>query len=314
MNYRLKGFDYKTPFFYMITIKRSKTASDNLPPFSILSASGIVETTITRAFHSCITSFHQTWRCIEAIHYFVIMPDHLHLIVKMRQTPDRVSLAVVIRKLIQTLERIYQAALPSPLTTSSRVPTPPIFEFDWHDWIVKKEGQLPTFIRYIRENPARAWQRREHRTYFKTTREVHFLEHKWYAYGNIELLNRAIVIPFQCSRRWLENGTEWRQAHAQAVRLGPGCAGISTFMSPCEKACGNQIFQSGGALIQLCPEGFGDYWHPTRNKEKLCATGRMLFLSLYPPAPSKPDKAILYQRCHEMGAIIMEHLAHTATS
>ena len=30
------------------------------------------------------------------------------------------------------------------------------FERDWHDWIVKKEGQLAAFTRYIRENPYRA--------------------------------------------------------------------------------------------------------------------------------------------------------------
>ena len=306
MNYRLKGFDYRTPFFYMVTIKRSKEVDGCLPPFSRLSETGLVETEITRAFRACITSFHQTWHCIEEIRYFVIMPDHLHLMVKMRQTANRVSLAVVVRMLIRTLERIYQAAVPC-LADGNQTPSASfIFQFDWHDWIVKKEGQLPAFIRYIRENPARAWQRRQHRVYFNTMREVDFLGRKWYAYGNIELLKRPVIVPFQCSRRWVEEGPEWRQALAQAVRLGPGCAGISTFMSPCEKVCGNHIFQSGGALIQLCPEGFGDYWHPTRNKEKLCASGRMLFLSLYPPATAKPDKATLYQRCHEMGAIIME--------
>ncbi|MBO6067064.1 MAG: hypothetical protein J6P80_02785 [Kiritimatiellae bacterium] len=30
----------------------------------------------------------------------------------------------------------------------------------------------------------------------------------------------------------------------------------------------------------LAPEGFGERWRPTRNKEALCAKGRMLFLSL----------------------------------
>ena len=307
MKDRLKGFDYKTPFFYMVTIKRSKEAPSQLPPFSTLSADGIVENEITRAFQSCIKTFHQTWHCIEEIHYFVIMPDHLHLLVKMRKTNDRVSLAVVIRQLIRTLERIYQEKVPYDFLENSSMPIT-IFEFNWHDWIVKKQGQLATFIRYIRENPARAWRRRQNRKYFGTVQEVQFLGYKWYAYGNIELLSRPIIYPFQCSRKWEKEGFEWRKALATAIRIGPGCAGISTFMSPCEKTCGNQIFQSGGGLIQLCPEGFGDYWHPTRNKERLCAEGRMLFLTLYPPAAAKPDKATLYQRCHEMGELVLHLL------
>ena len=53
------------------------------------------------------------------------------------------------------------------------------------------------------------------------------------------------------------------------------------------------------------PEGFAPRWHPPRNKEALCAQGRMLFLSLWEPCAAKPDNATLYQRCHEMGDIIL---------
>ena len=64
---------------------------------------------------------------------------------------------------------------------------------------------------------------------------------------------------------------------------------------------GNEIFKAGGALIVLFPEGFGPRWHPTRNKEALCAKGRMLFLSLLEPQAARPDNATRYRRCHEMG-------------
>lgn len=105
----------------------------------------------------------------------------------------------------------------------------------------------------------------------------------------------------QCSRKWAKDGKEWREAVTRAERIGPGGAGIGTFMSPCEKECGNAIFKAGGAIVMLVPEGLGERWHPTRNKEALCAKGRMLFLSLYEPSTKKPDRATLYLRCHEMG-------------
>ena len=76
-------------------------------------------------------------------------------------------------------------------------------------------------------------------------------------------------------------------------------------MSPCEKECGNAIFKAGGSLIVLYPEGFCERWHPPRNKEALCAQGRMLFLSLWEPCAARPDNATLYRRCHEMGDILL---------
>ena len=56
----------------------------------------------------------------------------------------------------------------------------------------------------------------------------------------------------------------------------------------------------------LAPEGFAPRWHPPRNKEALCAKGRMLFLSLWEPCAARPDNAILYKRCHEMGDILLK--------
>lgn len=183
-----------------------------------------------------------------------------------------------------------------------------VFEAVWHDWIVASRGQLATFTRYIRENPARAWQRHENRRFFSQVRNVAFAGREWKAYGNLAILDLPIIEPFRCSRKWARDGHEWREALAKAERIGPGGAGVGTFMSPCEKECGNAIYKAGGSLIVLYPEGFGERWHPTRNKEALCAKGRMLFLSLWEPSAAKPDNATLYKRCHEMGDIITSAL------
>ena len=180
-----------------------------------------------------------------------------------------------------------------------------VFEAGWHDWIVVAEGQLAAFTRYIRENPRRAFLRSENRRYFTCVRRVAFAEREWFAYGNAAILELPAIEPFRCSRKWEENGAEWREAIGRAERIGPGGAGCGTFMSPCEKACGNAIYQAGGSLIVLSPEGFAPRWHPPRNKEALCAQGRMLFLSLWEPCAAKPDNATLYRRCHEMGDIII---------
>ena len=181
---------------------------------------------------------------------------------------------------------------------------PPVFELDWHDWIVMKPGQLDAFSRYIRENPRRAWLRRENRQFFTRPGKMTYAGREWFSYGNPALLDLPVLEPFRCSRSWPENGPEWRETLARANRIGPGGAGVGTFLSPCEKACGNAIIRAGGALIVLSPEGFSDRWHPGRGQETLCAAGRILFLSLWPPGNTRLDNATLHRRCHEMGDVI----------
>ncbi|MBR4651947.1 MAG: hypothetical protein IKO72_01170 [Kiritimatiellae bacterium] len=307
---RLPGFDYKRPFFYMVTVKGARSvpgktgfvAAAPQLQFSRLEEGGaLADTALTPALRVVIEHFHETWWCIERIRYYVIMPDHLHLIIKMRDVEGRVSLAVVVRQLIKALERAAGGAPAKPVVQGAL--RAPIFEKDWHDWIVKKEGQLDTFRRYIAENGHRAWLRRENRRFFTEVRRVNFAGREWRAYGNAAILELPVIAPFQCSRKWTKDGPEWREAMGRAERLGPGGAGVGTFMSPCEKECGNAIFKAGGSLIVLYPEGFGERWHPPRNKEALCAKGRMLFLSLWEASTKKPDNATLYKRCHEMGTL-----------
>lgn len=177
-----------------------------------------------------------------------------------------------------------------PPAPSGNVPLPapvggvrPVFARDWHDWIVKKDGQLAAFTRYIRENPERAWLRQQNRQYFGRVAKARFLGRDWFAYGNLAI--------------------------AECARIGPGGAGVGTFMSPLEKACGNAIAAAGGKWVVLSPEGFHERWHPGRRAERFCAEGRMLFLSLYPVLNRTLTKRELYLRCHEMGDLVVAGLA-----
>ena len=338
---RLPGFDYKRPFFYMVTLKKLP----GLPEFSRVVASEeppadgryLEATPEYTAFSRIIRSFAGKWRGIAPIECFAIMPDHIHLLLKIEDTPDRLALGKYVYQLEKAMAREYwelradgsaraklsgvaEPADGSALATlgaeqervlhgaepsaPEKSPPAPIFEKAWHDWIVKKDGQLAAFTHYIRENGLRAWRRQRNRRFFTTVRDIVFAGRTWHAYGNEELLSLPVLEPFRCSRSWREGGPEWSEAIGRAERTGPGGAGVGTFMSACEKACGNAIFRAGGSLVVLTPEGFPPRWHPTRNKEALCAEGRMLFLSLYEPQAGKLDNATLYRRCHEMGDLI----------
>ena len=353
---RLPGFDYRRPFFYMVTLKKlpdigefSRILASDDPPSD---NRHIEQTSIHTAFSRIIRNFAGKWRGIAPIECFAIMPDHIHLLLKIEDTPDRLALGKYVYQIEKALAREYWElrahgtaraklsgaaepahgsaraklsgaaepadgnALATLRAAQERVlhgaspsaprpgPPEPIFERKWHDWIVKKDGQLAAFTRYIRENGMRAWRRQRNRRFFTTVRDIDFAGRTWHAYGNAELLELPVLEPFRCSRSWAEGGPEWSEAIGRAERTGPGGAGVGTFMSACEKACGNAIFKAGASLVVLTPEGFPPRWHPTRNKEALCSEGRMLFLSLYEPQAGKLDNATLYRRCHEMGDLI----------
>ncbi len=299
MGRRLTGFDYSRPYFYMVTMKCLEGAQ----ALSEIVAPGKCRlNAITRAFVNVIRHFHEACPAIAQIGTFTIMPDHIHLIIKIvsSSTNRPLRLEAIVELLMQALEGAYREV------TGRREQ---VFDARWHDWIVLERGHLAAFTRYIHENPLRAFLRQSNREFFRRVSQLSFAGREWHAYGNPALLGLPVIEPFRCSRKWAKDGPEWRGAVARAGRIGPGGAGAGTFMSPCEKECGNEIFKAGGALIVLSPEGFAPRWHPARNKEALCAKGRMLYLSLYEPSAAKPDNATLYQRCHEMGDAIVAGLS-----
>ena len=218
-----------------------------------------------------IRGFAGKWRGIAPVKCFAVMPDHVHLLLKIEDTPDRLPLGTYVFNLERALARAFwkavggtETALPDGdgVSTASAfcraAPVPPVFEHDWHDWIVMKRGQLDAFSRYILENPRRAWLRRENRQFFTRPGTLSFAGREWFSYGNPALLELPVLEPFRCSRSWAEGDPEWREALSRAGRIGPGGAGVGTFLSPCEKACGNAIFKAGGSFVVLSPEGFTD--------------------------------------------------------
>ena len=334
---RLKGFNYRRPFFYMVTLKRradlsafSQITEEADPPKD---AKGLprylIANEITRAFARVIREFAGKWRGIAPIECFIVMPDHIHLLIKIEDTGDQLPLGSYVHQLMRALAREYwdicgttgrpahysdgggvlhDQRVELPASSGNIKKIAPVFERDWHEWIVKKDGQLAAFTRYIRENPYRAWLRRQNRRFFGAVRKVAFLGREWFAYGNTAILNLPVLKAVKGHRTTKQGSAEWEAMVADCARIGPGGAGVGTFMSPLEKACGNAIAASGGRWVVLLPEGFSPRWHPPREKERFCAEGRMLFLSLYEAMDRLPTKQELYRRCHEMGDIAVAGL------
>ena len=205
---RLPGFDYKRPYFYMVTLKRTPGVLQcgasaplshlgNAIPFCNISPDGrVLPNAVTEAFEAEIASWATFWRSVESASPHVVMPDHLHLLVKLAAVEKAVSLPVLVGDLRKRLNRAYRgvgAADAPPGTT--------IFDPDWHDWIVKKAGQLTAFRRYIRENPARYALRQANRRFFTQAREIVFGGRPFWAYGNEALLELPVIVAIKGHRR-----------------------------------------------------------------------------------------------------------------
>ena len=329
---RLPGFDYKRPFFYMVTLKglppQQRGASPFPgfaggppgPPFSILSPDGqIIPNAITEAFEQAIAAFPEQWPWVESFSPHVIMPDHLHLMVKLGgkgaagAAPAKpVALGTLIGQLKKHLRAAYWKVVQGGLPAAG-AKLPDIFVPDFHDWIVKKEGQLAAFRTYIHENGPRAARRSANRQFFTKARQIDFQNRRYWAYGNEALLELPVIVAIKGHRRPIV-GREAamqnldRTGLLEAVsRIGPGGAGLSTFLSPLEKEAGNEILRAGGSLIVLSMEGFSERWHPTEKQERWCAAGRMLYLSPFEPRAAKLTRQEMHIRAHALVDWAMEH-------
>lgn len=175
----------------MVTLKRLP----NRAAFSAISPDGeVVANAITCAFRGVFAAFVEKWRCVESLTPYAIMPDHIHLLVKLKSVEKPKSLSVIVYQLRVALTRAYWASVAPPRNAARQqglspqpidqfcslaqprgcaanmvraparliapAPLPPVFEREWHDWIVMRKGQLTAFNRYIVENPKRVALRR----------------------------------------------------------------------------------------------------------------------------------------------------------
>ena len=80
MGWRLRGFDYTRPYYYMVTLRRL----EELKPLSAIVAPGRCEmNSITKAFVHVIRGFHERVPGICPIECFSVMPDHIHLLIRL---------------------------------------------------------------------------------------------------------------------------------------------------------------------------------------------------------------------------------------
>ena len=294
---RLFAWDYRTPYFYMITIKRLA----GLKMLAYLTTGnkwGHFYHPFTALLVRTLELTKAAFPGIASLSPYVIMPEHLHILVKIANVPNRPSLIEFGNALVDALDAAYNAYYPEHRG--------PAFDRNWHDLIVKKDGQLENFDHYIRSNVRDRLLRNSYKERF-----AHLCQRAHWRLANIPfdmvgqpgLLNAPAIIAIRGSRAWTPDCPQWQNLIERCSRWRPEITAVGTWLSDAEKAARRAILQCGGKVIILTPFGMSPCWHPKTINQNLCAKGKLLFLSPYQANTQQLPKGETRARCLQLNTI-----------
>ena len=163
----------------------------------------------------------------------------------------------------------------------------PLFEPNYNDHILMRDGQLANWKRYLRDNPLRYIMRREYPNLFQRALCVTIGGVRYSAFGNMLLLRqpekhqvffhrRTNGIPTEDTDFWkIESQRLISAANSGDVLVTPG-------VSECEKRIKNMALKQRLRLIHLQAEPIGKYWKPELSRFEACAYGSLLILAPWP--------------------------------
>lgn len=271
--YRYPIRDYRQPAFYMI----SMTARERLPRFSTC-ANNRTELTedgrlVDALWHRMAKDYPQI-----TLSSLVIMPDHLHGIVRVTEQME---------KPIGVPLRAFKSQVTSALRKRYGNPSLHIWAPGYHDWAVWRRGSLNAYIQYIHDNPRRYCLRKAHPDLFRRINDLRHVrlppDETWTGYGNLFLLDKPDLYPLQVSRRITpEAFAAMREEMLECVRNGGVL--VSPFISPGEKEIARAALDADGSAILIKSDGFPPCFKPQGKYFDLCQQGRLLILSCRPPS------------------------------
>ena len=239
-----------------------------------------------------------------------LMPDHLHLIVRINQPlPEGKHLGIVIGAFKGGISRAWWQLDTTVSAASASDSRPPLFEPNYNDHILMRDGQLDNWRRYLRDNPLRYMMRREYPDLFQRALCITIGDTRYSAFGNMLLLRqpekhqvffhrRTDGVPTEDTDYWTtEKQRLTAAANSGDVLVTPG-------ISECEKRIKNIALEQRLRMIHVQADPIGRYWKPELSRFEACAHGTLLILAPWPE--DMPAFNSDYERFH-----YLNHLAET---
>lgn len=203
------------------------------------------------------------------IHDYVIMPDHVHILLEVLQ-PMQSHLGDVVQAI--------------KATTTSRIrklvgdPDLDAFEEGFHDRVIIDDQQFERVRSYILDNPRRLAVRRANPDFFRLVSSLTIGGHECRAYGNLQLLENPFKEQVVVHRADSPDQRARNRARLLYTAANGGVL-VSPFISPAEKAIRDEAEEAGSRFILITNDTIADRYKPAGHDFDLCNEGRLLIIS-----------------------------------
>ena len=237
-----------------------------------------------------------------------LMPDHLHLIVRINiPLPKGKHLGIIMGAFKGGVSRAWWQMETTVSAASAAESRPPLFEPNYNDHILMRDGQLDNWKRYLRDNPLRYMMRREYPDLFQRALCVTIGGTRYSAFGNMLLLRQPekhqVFFHRYTDGVPTENTEYWKTESQRLISAAnSGDVVVTPGVSECEKRIKNMALKQKLRLIHVQADPIGQYWKPERSRFEACAYGTLLVLAPWPE--DMPTFASDYERFH-----YLNHLA-----
>lgn len=155
-----------------------------------------------------------------------------------------------------------------------------LFEEDFDETRLRKQGQLKNMIAYVHNNPRHRWLKLHKPEWLCVTRGIVIAGRSYDAIGNVNLLGlpRHQV---HCRYKWeRDHDTEARRNHQNecVIKARQNYALVSPFVSPHEAAVRDFCLEEGHSVIVLHNNGFTDFSQCPSGLYDYCVQGQVLVL------------------------------------
>lgn len=278
---RAINHDYRSKCVYMITLNKNPEipvlSSLEGNPTIIGSKCGVIINIYGKMVSDAIIAFKERNACIK-VPYFIIMPDHVHLIVFVTDYLPK-HLGKYISYLKSDCSKRLWLSHPE---LKERGNDGAFFAPKYNDRILWREGQWTRWELYIRDNPRRALLRRMFPDYYRRSQIVGAHGESLYSYGNTTLIAfpDKIVVRYTSKRTPEENDIMLSNCRILAQE---GWIMVSPFIHPREKELLIEGMARGWRIIRIVEDAITERKHPSKMMHEYCATGNLLLVALRHP-------------------------------
>lgn len=243
---------------------------------------------------------HPTYYPEVQIVQYCLMPDHLHVILYVKQ-PMKQTFNMVVRSLWQAAKKLGRAYNPSinpesdsGLTNGENTDASfPIFTERPFVRPMSHKGQLQTMIHYVQMNPQRLATKRLMPGFFRVQEGIEIAGRKYCGIGNVGILQAARFAPVHVRWTMIDEAMHGDNKRLRDYMNGcvlaarQGAVMVSPFISDKEKEVMVVLLAEEHPIIYIADNGFRDYYKPSDGLFDAVAAGRVLILSPWEYDPSK---------------------------